>query len=225
MAYGVVDIFNQACSSVTTTSSISSQDENSIEAAECRVWYETVRDAVLGSAFWPELTQTARLALLATRDQDEAWAVNDPLPAWTYAYAEPDDMLRPRYLASFAKFDMALRGEARSILTNESASLLIYTRRGVNPQLWNTQLRLTVVHMLASKIARKLTGSRSKMLDNFNLADQQILEARANSANMKQFNLDFTPSSIVARGGSSITSGMYVFPYADYSYLSGGNNG
>lgn len=220
-----VTIYNLACSSVTTTSSIADTTEDSPEANECALWYELVRDWVLESAMWPCATQTSRLALLSTRDNDLDWASGDPLPGYLYAYGRPSDMLRPRYLTSFAQFNLGLRNDTPAIMTNQSTALLVYTKRQTVIDTWDRDLQLCVIHTLAAKIARKLTGSRSKMLDNFNIANEMILQARANARNQLQGMLpDFAPSALVARGASGLNMPTpYIYRNAEFA-LSGFDN-
>lgn len=221
-----VTIYNLACSSVTTTSSISSVDEDSVEANACALWYELVRDWVLEAAMWPCATQTARLALLSTRDQNEDWVPGDPLTSFSYAYGRPSDMLRPRYLTSFAQFQLALRGDnTPALMTNQPTALLVYTKRQTVIDTWDNDLRMAIMHTLAAKIARTLTGSRSKMLDNFNIANEMILSARAAARNQLQPMLpDQAPSSLIARGATGLQGTIpYIFRNAEYS-LSGFDN-
>lgn len=220
-----VTIYNLACSSVTTTSSIATPDEDSPEANECALWYELVRDWVLESAMWPCATQTSRLALLSTRDEDLDWVQGDPLTGFLYAYGRPSDMLRPRYLTGFGQFSLALREDTPALMTNQSGALLVYTKRQENIDTWDRDLQLCVIHTLAAKVARKLTGSRSKMLDNFNIANEMILQARASARNQLMNQLpDFAPSSLVARGASGLNSPTpYIYRNAEF-VLSGFDN-
>lgn len=226
MAYTEITIYNQACSAVTTVSTIGAVDEDSVEAQECTLWYETVRDTILGAAMWNGTSKTARLAVLSERDNSEDWVIGDPMAGFTFAYERPSDMLRPRYLTSYAQFTLGLRSDVPAIMTNQEAALLVYTMRQTNPEFWDDDLRQAVVHGLASKIARKLTGSRSKMLDNFNLANEIILQARANAANQLQRTLDFAPSSLVARGATNLgPMSQYIYPSAEWTASGFGNVG
>lgn len=221
-----VDIYNLACSSVTTTSSIESVDEDSTEAQECKLWYGLVRDWVLESAPWGSARQTSRLALLATRDDSLDWVDGDPTPGYTYAYGRPSDMLRPRYLTSMARFELGLRNSTPALMTNQPTALLVYTMQQTNIDTWDRDLRLAVIHTLAAKVSRKLTGSRSKMIDNFNMANEYVLQARAAAANQRMNTLDFAPSGLVARGGGNLNpSTMYVYPNADFTAAGFGNLG
>lgn len=226
MSYTEVLIYNQACSAVTTTSTIGAVDEASVEAEECTLWYETVRDTILGAAMWGSTTKTARLALLSERDQDVSWEIGDPMAGFAYAYARPADMLRPRYLTTYAQFTLGLRSDVPALMTNQYQALLVYTMRQTNPEYWDSDLREAIVHGLASKIARKLTGSRSKMLDNFNQANELILQARANAANQLQRTLNFAPSAMIARGAGNLgPETPYIYPSADWSPSGFGNVG
>jgi len=218
MAVSEVTIYNLALGYVTSGTTIASVDENSAEAIECRLWYESIRDLVLGAAAWDSVLRTARLALQVERDTSLDWADGDPLPGFLYAYAQPSDMLRPRYLTTYAQFQMGIRSSGvKSIFTNESDAILVYLMRQTDPNLWDVSLRIAVAKTLGAAIARKLTGSRQKAVDLFAEANDMVLTARANAANSRQFRVDFEPSAMVARGSSLGGLSGYIFPFAEFS--------
>lgn len=225
MASTEVDIYNMACASIGADSNIATTDERSVEAEQCTIWYETVRDQVLGAAYWPSVRATARLALLATRDNDDSWVVGDPEPGWNYAYGRPADMLRPRYLTSYARFAQGIRGtNTPAIMTDQAEALLIYTKRQTAVNVWDADLALAISFHLAAHIALKLTGSRGKRSDAFQLAQEKVMTARVNSANEFPPNLDFAPSAMIARGyGDSGPTPRFLYPPAQLT-LVGSNN-
>lgn len=81
----MIDICNMALSSIRG-GKINSINESSIQAEQCKLWYETTRDQVLEDAPWGFGTQIAVLDVL------------DPnifkLFNWAYAYQYPSDCLR-----------------------------------------------------------------------------------------------------------------------------------
>jgi hypothetical protein len=213
-----VAIYNMALSSIGTRAVIAATDEGSPEAQELNIWYETVRDRILGSAFWPSTKATFRLNLLASRDQDTTWSNGDPLPGWQYAYGRPSDMLRPRYLTTFAQFEQGLRdANTPAIFTNDPNSILVYTARQVNPGLWDSDLQFAVAHALGSVACMKLTGNKAKRDTAWQIAYDLVLQARVATANDQQRTLDFTPSAMLARGYTDLTgaSTPFIFPYAE----------
>ena len=59
-----VGVYNLALNAIGERSNVSSPTENSRRAEVCRLWYESVRNHILGAAPWPEATSMDYLALL-----------------------------------------------------------------------------------------------------------------------------------------------------------------
>lgn len=215
MAFNQLGIYNQALSAIGTRTLVSGLLEESREREVCDVHYETVRDSVLKAARWSGLRSVARLALLQERDQDAAWIATDPDPDWQYIYGAPSDMLQPWYLADFGRFSLTNRNSARAINTNGADSLLLYTRREVDPGLWGVDVYQAVMLGLAAAIAKPLTGKRSLANDNLSLANQKIMQARESAANEDSVPIDSMPDWFIARGivGSSGGTSRYIYPY------------
>jgi len=219
-------IYNMALSSIGTRAVVASPDENSPEAEELNIWYETVRDRILGAAFWPSVKASFRLNLQATRDEDVSWTAGSPQPGWQYAYARPPDMLRPRYLSDYSSFDVGLiDANTPAIFSNAQSPILIYTSRQVTPDLWDTNLQFAIAHALGSVVCLKLTGSRARRDAAWQVAYQLVAEARTAVANDRQQQIDFTPSAMVARGFIDLTGGQtqYMYPYAEIAQSGFGN--
>lgn len=226
MASTETEIYNLACSALGVTGNIATADESSREADLCRLWYATVRDNILGAAMWGSTRAAARLATFAIRDNSLNWAVGNPEPGWGWAFLAPSDMLRPRYMTDFSRFTLALTNTTTpTIMSNTATPILVYTMRQTRVDLWSADLALSIIHGLAAKIAKDLTGSRSKMMDNYQIAQDTILLARANAANEIQSTLEFGSSSMSARGyanNSPVTP--YIYNNAEFS-LGGSNVG
>lgn len=225
MASSEVEIYNMACSSIGAASDIAATDEGSPEAVACNTWYTQVRDQVLGAAYWSSVRATARLAVLAERDNDVDWVSGDPEPGWNYAYARPSDMLRPRYLTTYAQFVLGLRGtNTPALMTNQENALLIYTKRQTEVNVWDADLAEAIAFQLGAHVAIQLTGSRGKRNEAYQLAQEKVTIARVNAANERQHTLEFQASAMVARGyGDSGPMTRFLYPMTDLT-LTGSNN-
>lgn len=224
MAVTEVTVAKLALGALGSDTSIESLTEVSRGAELCNLHYEFARDLVFSAAPWAPLTGYSRLAVAATRDMAENWVTADPPPGWLYAFHNPSDMLRPRYLTSYARFLPSTVGSTQVIAANEETPILVYTKRLENPQLWGVDLLTAVYLTLASMIAKGLTGKDSDLQNMFQLAEQRVLQARANYANTVNTNLESMPDWITARG-SAITppEQRYVYPWADFT-VAGANN-
>lgn len=224
MAVSELQIWNQALSALGQTNPVAAPDEVSVAAEQCELWYETVRDAVFAAAPWAELTGFRRLALVSERDNDEDWVATDPPPGWNYAFGMPSDCIRPRQLASYAKFLPSTVNGTRIIAANEETPILWYTRREEDPSKWNVNLRFAVVHGLAAHIAKAITGNDADLNNMFTLANEKILVARVNDANTGGETAESIPDFIQARGQNTyMPTSRYIYPSADFT-ISGTNN-
>jgi hypothetical protein len=216
----VLRLWNQAVSALGVTNTIGAEDEVSLEARQCTLWYETVRDAVFRAAPWASLTGYSRLALNAERDTDEDWVATDPPPGWLYAFSQPAHMARPRALASGAQFIVSNVGNSRVIVCNEETPILFYTRDDINITNWDVDLFHAVVYGLAAHIARGLTGNDADVRTNFQLAVEKILIARVNNANQQNVQAEPIPDWLAARGTNlSMPTSRYVYPSADFTIM------
>jgi len=96
----VINICNQALNEAGARSTIAALDEQSSEAIQCNLRYETTRDQLLQLAHWDFCKQYTTPSLLkaapgtpentaATGVWSDAW----PPPPWFYSYARPTDCL------------------------------------------------------------------------------------------------------------------------------------
>lgn len=215
MAKDKITLFRQALAEAGVTSAIDSPDETRLEAAQCRLHYDTVRDVIFGAAYWPELSGYSRLATLATRDVDEAWVSTDPAPGWLYAFAQPSDCVRPRYMADYSRFQVSNRSStAIGIDCNSDDPILFYTRRIENISLWSMELFNAVKYGLAAAIVMPLTRKpeRAKMLSQ--QSNSIILNSRLAVANSDESKLDVIAEWHSARGYSGgLNQNQYFYPY------------
>lgn len=226
MAVTELTLWNQALSALGTGSSVQSANENSVEARNCGIWYETVRDAIFAAAPWPCLTAFSRLALLVERDDDEDWVVTDPPPGRLYAFGLPSQFIRPRHLASFGQFELSTVDGTKCLACDEENPILCYTKRIDDPSSWDIGLQQAVVFGLAAHIAKASTGNDSDLQNMFTLANEKIMIARANNANSSQVQHEAIPDWLAARGQSlSMPTTRYFYPAANFTVMGTNNLG
>lgn len=83
MAKSDVELCNMALARIGITMAITSLDERSKEAMQCKLFFDQTRDKVLGDAPWPFARRTVALQLTGEAPQ-----------RWGYAYQYPGDCLR-----------------------------------------------------------------------------------------------------------------------------------
>jgi len=217
MSVSVVEIYNQALSAIGHTGAVSDVAENSREADVCNLWYPLVRDTVMRSAWWPSVRATTSLALLSTRNLDVAWVGGDPAPTFKYAYKAPSDMLSPRYLATYARFDQGIGQDGgqdvAAIFTDATPALLEYARSGVSEGLWDVGLRMAIVYALAAKLAQPITGKAALANSTLQQAMFYVGEAKTEANNVQPMIQQGLADWHAARGYSMSTAlTRYVFP-------------
>lgn len=222
-------ICNMALGEVSARATIVSlaPTEVSKEANQCRIYYESCRDAVLQAVRWNFARKQLALALLA----DATTGAKVPVP-WIYMYAYPQDCIQGRYMMPL--FD-ALPGtvggvpavpvfmgppvkyvvsnekdtsnaDIKVILTNQNQAQFVYTKKVTDPNLFDAQFVEALVMTLAAKLIRPLTGKSPK--DMIEAAKGLIIVAGASNGNEGLAKQDVTPDWIRARGYAS----DYQFP-------------
>lgn len=212
MATSVVGIYNQALSIVGSSSVVADPNEPSREAETCTLWYQDVVDKVLEAAPWSSARAVFRLALKKKRDFTVDWVASDPEPPWTYAYAYPSDMIRPRFLTDFARFALGQTDGARTVLSDAVTPMLVYTMRQNIVPAWEPGLRMAIIHALAAHICMPLSGGLKKAELALNQANQQILDARLVQANTDFDRLESVAEWHQARGFGLSNQPKYFYP-------------
>jgi hypothetical protein len=216
MANSVVDIYNLALSAIGTRSDVAAVDEGSPEANACNLWYEVTLNALLRAAPWSFATAYERLALLSTRDWTLDWGTADPPPAWGYEFAAPSTMVRPRYLTTFERFDLSMRGTTHSIVTNSVEPILCFTKRQPLVSMWDDQFVSAMANGLGAAIAMKVSGKVNRARSALQIANDLIEQARLSDANQSSpQTYDAMPSWFAIRGasGDALAPGTYIYPY------------
>lgn len=213
MGLSVVEIYNQALSLAGTRSRLTTIGDVSREAELCNQWYGTVRDQVFRSSHWSFAKRAKTLAVLKERNFSLPWAETDPLPGWRFAYGLPSDLMHPRFLASYAKFELGTNGDKNALMSSEENPVLVYTGLVEDTSRWDMLFTTAVFAALAAMIARPLTGSAAKSRDLYNLANERIIMAREMNANDDHIVFETLPPWLTARGiGGPMDPSRYIYP-------------
>lgn len=127
--------------------SITSLDESSDRARLCKTFYESSRQALLRMHPWSCATKRVEIAPLATA----------PVFGWGYAFPLPADFVR---VLDCNETDYRL--EDRHVLSNSGVLHLVYVYDNQNESTWDSLLTEAMSIMLASKLAKPLTGSSAE---------------------------------------------------------------
>ena len=221
MASSTIEIWNLALSAAGGRGLVTSPSDKSREADLCRQWFPQVKDTIMKSASWPCGRKFQRLSLITEQDTDVEWTGLTPSPDWRYGYAEPSDMLAPRYLSTFARFDRLQFNGSTLIMTNQDRAILHYSADVDDVSRWDVSLTNAIIHTLASVITTPLTGKRLLARENREIANEVVLLAQTEVANEMEDRYDSMPSWIAARGyGGLAQRTLFFWPYE--SVTSGG---
>ena len=217
MAQSQLSLYNLAASLLGVPFTIEAVDEETIIAEDLNLWYENVRQTVLRAAHWQSCKRFAKLTTeVGDRSDGGDWVAGDPHPGYVYSYERPSDCLAVRHLSSYARFDVGYdtTNSKQVVYCDEEDPLLIYTADVTDVSLWEPDLYKAVAYGLAGTVTGGITGKRSKMADNIQLANEMILSARAATANeMGNRMQQPTPESLAVRGYATYTPYGYIAPY------------
>lgn len=198
MAVSKVEICNMALAHIGRSATlIESIDERSVEARQCRLWYEPCRREVLEAHDWHFARRRLALALHA----------DDPPDQWGYRYQLPSDLIAVRSIENpfaagtvFTRFDptanwgsltdavayeleVADSGEEVTLLTDMQDAVLFYTRDQEATATFPALFVNALSHYLAGKVAMALTGKKQIQDDQAGAFRQALRVASASSAN------------------------------------------
>lgn len=147
---------------------ISSLDEATNEARQCKLEYESIRDQVLRAYPWSSATKIVALAL-----------TNEKIPGWQYAYSYPADclLMRKVYSAEHAyiyssgsdhlclhdidnKRKVIMTSSGRVVLSNIDSAYAEYTFRNTNTESYDPELINSIAWALSYAISVSLTGNK-----------------------------------------------------------------
>ena len=192
-AVSPTDIANLAVGHVGDRSIIENLLTDSSEAArQCRLWYDLSREQVLEAFNWNFARRRLSLAL---HGDVISGISTDPLAGvWRFRYQYPADCIKIRKIQNpnsppddSLPFDVELdlKGETKSILTDQEDAVLVYTMNLKSPELFSPTFVQALSHLLASKIAFSLTGKRKVATDNASLYGTVVQSAAVLSVDEK----------------------------------------
>jgi len=183
-----VDICNKALKYVGADS-ISSLDDNTANARECKASYDPARDSVLTDFPWEFATFIVQPTLIAS----------ETLVGWSYLYALPAKCLAVRKLFiddSSTNPDPIEHRECispstlrRAVAVNFEDPYLEYTHQITDPKLWSTKFADTLALRIAAEIGVRVTGRKEEAAEAANRYSNMVSEAKrldAASANIKK---------------------------------------
>lgn len=197
----IVSICNLALSNLGKDN-IASLAEATPEARACKQFYDHVRDTLLQAYPYRWAGKTQSMAALT----------NDKPGAWGYAYAQPSDFLKLRYVrAQYSEVEQDLTGaktdsfgiahevEGQVIYTDISPAFLRYTFRVEDPTLYPALFVEALSWHLTVRLAMPLTRDPSQRSDAFKIAQQMQAAAEAADANNERETTDISSDYIEAR--------------------------
>lgn len=102
------------------------------------------------------------------------------------------------------------------VLTNQYQAIGTYTLRVTNPNLFSNNFVQAFICALAAKVAQPLSGDRALRNEMFQLANNQIIQARQSDGNEGLTIIDYEASWIAARDSVNPWNGpgYFIAPYA-----------
>jgi len=169
------DLLNEALVTVGATR-ISAIDDGSINANHCQTFYPTTRDALLRMHHWNFATGRAQLSA----------SVTPPLFEYTFAYPLPADFLKMReynsnpvnsggYIWWEGQWVSRYVIESGSLLTNDTPVYILYTKRVVDPNIFDALFYQVLATWMASKLALAITKDHKKASDLLSMAMNLLL--------------------------------------------------
>lgn len=215
-----LEIYNQALVLALSRTTLTDVNARRPEADICNLWYPLVRQNILKAASWPSAKKNRRLALIKERDFGEEWAIDDPAPGYAYVYGVPSDMMAPRYLHSYNRFEVEWYEpqNTNALMTNDASAILHYTFDQDNPTYWDPALTMAVVFALAAHITLPLNGKPAVAQQLANEAELRIQQAQTDVANEADDYHEALPEALEARGyAQPTTRPQYFFPYETFN--------
>jgi hypothetical protein len=201
MASSPTDICNLALSHLGISSELGNMEtERSAEAAACRRFFETARDATLRDFPWPFASKSAVLGLVEEEPNDE----------WGYSYRYPSDCVAIRRMLG------GLRNPTRAtrvpyVIGQDATGLLIYTdtenaemeytARTSNTYLFPSDFVMAFSFRLSAYMAPRVTGGDPYKLAERSLRmyEYEIEKARARALGEGQVDIEPDSEFISAR--------------------------
>ena len=196
------DIGNMALSRLGTRATIADLTENSTEARQINLWYETVRDDLLGMIDWNFNRVSRPLSLSGTAPD-----------RWAYSYAYPPDCLKiwrldfgdgrywSRWNGMAIPFEIASDGTNQFLLCNDAIANAVFSERVTDPNRFSPPFVLAFVDCLAAATAHAITQKADLAQRLAQRAEARVEKAMADSANEQSTTERFqVAESLAVRG-------------------------
>lgn len=170
-----VQIWNEAISHVGGNR-VLTENDTSEEGRLCRVFYASLRDALLRSHKWNFARARAELGRLA----------DAPAFDWNYAFQLPADLLRVIEFNGSETTDEAADDfeiEGVQLLTDAETARIVYIRRIEDTSQMDALFVRVLALQLGAAISRKLTGSETTSEKLLNEATKAMAPARRVDSN------------------------------------------
>lgn len=214
-----VDITNRALQLLGTRTTVTSLNENSTEAIQANLVFNSVRDWCLGLNNWNFARRTATLALSKSIPPPPlaGWTSADPSLPWLFQYVAPVDALIIRYVTNAAlnpgatayagepqRFVVAVDSiaavDTHVVLTSQPAAICIYTAQMADPTFWPWLFERFVVATLAQTLCLALTGDKELLQYLDSLTKEYMVIAIESNRREGLEPTDTTPEWIQALG-------------------------
>lgn len=216
-----VDITNRALQLLGTRTTVASLAENSNEAIQANLVYQTVTDWCHAMANWNFARKQASLgAAVKSSPASGTWnpATMPPTP-WLFEFTLPSDFIKahfitnnaigtllgnPSFLGEPKRFvvvtDTISSVQQEVLLSNETTPSLIYTSRVSDPTLWTAYFERFAVAALARTMCMALTGNIQLMVFLEELMQDYFTAAETTNRSEGLVVDDTTPEWIQALG-------------------------
>lgn len=197
-----ISVCNQALGELGSAFISSFTDQTSISTL-CGTLYPDARDMTAELHPWNWCKKRVTLARLADAP---AWG-------WQYQYTLPPDYLKVREVhPQHTPWDIEVNAqEVRVLVSNESQIGITYTFRVVDLNLWSPTALQVLVKVMASKLAKPITGQNSTEEQKLKEGLALLPEARASDGREGYPRRLALPNAMIVGRHRSASSG--VWPY------------
>jgi len=191
MASSKLQIWNMALGYLKNKNSIEDENENSFEAKQCRIYYDTVIGRVLRAHLWGFAKRQVTLALTGTAPT-----------GWEFQYAFPTDAIKADRifnpvdpqdsLTERVAFEIANDpdGSGTVIWTNQKEAQFVYGINVTDTTLWTPDFDDAAALLLGSKLGFSISNQRQRAADLRNLYFEAINESQTNNVREGTKNVD-----------------------------------
>ena len=165
---------------------ITSLDDNTEEAKQCKIHYDHCRRQILRAYTWGFAKKVEELALL-----------DATIPGWDFVYAYPqkciavrlifDEATAARKESEKAEFDKAIiKDNTRALLTNVENAWCEFTYDATNADMFSEEFAEALSRLLASAMALQLTGNANIQATQYQLYQVALRAGTTAAANERE---------------------------------------